>query len=102
MSDGLYGTDRKKAVALRYEANQGTPTTVAKGNGAIAESIIRIAKEHAVFVHQSPELVSLLMQLDLDEKIPESLYVVVAELLAWVYAIDSTKGTEPAPLAAGG
>ncbi|MVW78165.1 EscU/YscU/HrcU family type III secretion system export apparatus switch protein [Bordetella sp. 02P26C-1] len=81
--------DRRKAVALQYEAGQAAPKTIAKGNGAVAESIIRIARDNGVFVHQSPELVSLLMQLDLDQQIPESLYAVIAELLAWVYAIDA-------------
>ena len=80
---------RRKAVALSYETAQGAPVAVAKGNGAVADSIIRVAKENGVFVHQSPALVSLLMQVDLDEQIPESLYVVVAELLAWVYTIDT-------------
>ncbi|MVW69951.1 EscU/YscU/HrcU family type III secretion system export apparatus switch protein [Bordetella sp. 15P40C-2] len=81
--------DRRKAVALQYEAGQAAPKAIAKGNGAVAESIIRIARDNGVFVHQSPELVSLLMQLDLDQQIPESLYAVIAELLAWVYAIDA-------------
>ena len=90
MNEEQINNQRKKAVALKYEAGAGAPTAVAKGNGAIAESIIRVASENGVFVHQSPELVSLLMQVNVDEQIPESLYVVVAELLAWVYAIDSS------------
>ena len=88
---------RRKAVALSYEAAQGAPVAVAKGNGAIADSIIRVATENGVFVHQSPALVSLLMQVDIDEHIPESLYIVVAELLAWIYAIDSTQPNGNAP-----
>jgi flagellar biosynthesis protein len=87
--------DRKKAVALQYEASQAAPKSVAKGHGAVAESIVRIARDSGVFVHQSPELVSLLMQLDLDEQIPESLYAVIAELLAWVYAIDAQQQGGP-------
>jgi flagellar biosynthesis protein len=38
-------------------------------------------------VHESRELVSLLMQLDLDAHIPPALYVAVAEVLAWVYRL---------------
>lgn len=90
MNEDQINSQRKKAVALKYEAGQGAPVSVAKGNGAVAESIIRVAGENGVFVHQSPELVSLLMQVNVDEQIPESLYIVVAELLAWVYAIDSS------------
>ena len=62
---------------------------VAKGYGNIAETIIRTAREHDLHVHESRELVSLLMQVDLDQHIPPELYLVVAELLAWVYRIDA-------------
>ena len=46
-------------------------------------------KEAGVFVHESPELVALLMQVDLDARIPPELYVAVAELLAWLYSIEA-------------
>lgn len=76
---------RAEAVALRYAAGDGAPQVIAKGRGALADTIIARAREHGVYVHQSAELVSLLMQVDLDERIPRELYVAVAELLAWLY-----------------
>lgn len=76
---------RAEAVALRYAAGDGAPQVVAKGRGALADTIIARAREHGVYVHQSSELVSLLMQVDLDDRIPRELYVAVAELLAWLY-----------------
>jgi flagellar biosynthesis protein len=39
-------------------------------------------------VHESKELVALLMQVDLDQRIPPALYRAVAELLAWVYKLE--------------
>jgi flagellar biosynthesis protein len=42
-----------------------------------------------VYVHESPELVSLLMQVDLDQSIPPELYRAVAELLAWLYRLEA-------------
>ncbi len=77
-----------QAVALTYEVEDGAPRVVAKGRGLLAEEIIRRAKEAGVYVHESPELVSLLMQVDLDERIPPVLYVAVAELLAWLYRLE--------------
>ena len=50
---------------------------------------IRSYYENGVYVHESPELVSLLMQIDLDQRIPPQLYVAVAELLAWIYRLES-------------
>jgi flagellar biosynthesis protein len=78
----------QRAVALAYLAGQGAPKVTAKGDGLIAEAIIERAREHGVFVHESKELVSLLMQVDLDQQIPPALYRAVAELLAWLYRIE--------------
>lgn len=80
---------RSRAVALSYVAEEGgAPRVVAKGSGRLAEEIIARAREAGVFVHESPELVSLLMQVDLDERIPPALYLAVAELLAWIYRLE--------------
>lgn len=85
----LTGKDeRSLAVALKYAPGDGAPRVVAKGRGLIAEEIIARAKEHGVYVHESPELVTLLQQLDIDEHIPPALYVAVAELLAWIYQVE--------------
>ncbi len=80
--------ERSLAVALAYAPGSAAPRVVAKGRGLIAEEIIRRAKEHGVFVHQSPELVTLLMQVDLDANIPPQLYIAVAELLVWLYRVE--------------
>ncbi len=82
------------AVALAYREGQIAPKVVAKGRGLIAEEIIKRAKEAGIYVHESSELVSLLMQVDLDDRIPPQLYVAVAELLAWLYRLDQ-KGAIP-------
>jgi flagellar biosynthesis protein len=78
-------TALQNAVALAYDAGDAAPRVVAKGGGLIAEEIIRRAKEAGVYVHESRELVAMLMHVDLDEHIPPALYIVVAELLAWIY-----------------
>lgn len=80
----------KSAVALAYRETDAAPRVIAKGRGLIAEEIIARAKEHGVYVHESAELVSLLMQVDLDERIPPLLYRAVAELLAWLYQMEKT------------
>lgn len=79
---------RQVAVALAYHAGDVAPKVVAKGRGVVAQMIIERAKAAGVYVHESRELVSLLMQVDLDERIPPELYLVVAELLAWLYRLE--------------
>lgn len=83
----------QNAVALAYQTGDLAPKVVARGRGLIAEEIIARAREHGVFVHESKELVALLMQVDLDQHIPPALYRVVAELLAWLYHIDASRHT---------
>lgn len=73
---------------MAYSAEDGAPRVVAKGSGVSAEAMIALAREHGLYVHQSTELVKLLMQVDLDHEIPAELYQAVAELLAWLYAMD--------------
>lgn len=87
----------KSAVALAYRQTDAAPRLVAKGRGLIAEEIIARAHRHGVYVHESPELVSLLMQIDLDQRIPPQLYIAVAELLAWLYRLESGQLVSASP-----
>jgi flagellar biosynthesis protein len=76
------------AVALAYTEDDAAPRVVAKGRGELARAIVERAREAGVYVHESQELVALLMQVDLDEHIPPQLYLAVAELLAWLYRVE--------------
>ncbi|MES1983088.1 MAG: EscU/YscU/HrcU family type III secretion system export apparatus switch protein [Pseudomonadota bacterium] len=79
---------RQMAVALAYRSHDAAPTVVAQGRGLVAQAIIERARKHGVFVHESEELVGLLMQVELDQQIPPQLYLAVAELLAWLYRLE--------------
>ena len=84
-------THRRSAAALAYDAPEGdgAPRVVAKGYGLVAEMIVQRAKEAGLYVHEAPEMVSLLMRVDLDAKIPPQLYQAVAELLAWLHRLEA-------------
>jgi len=92
------GESRTRAVALRYEHTRGAPSVVAKGSGIVADEILRRAEEAGVFVHKSRELVGMLMQVDLDARVPAELYTAVAEVLAWVYRQDERVAQRLGPL----
>jgi flagellar biosynthesis protein len=79
----------QQAVALAYRNGTNAPKVVAKGRGLLAETIVERAREAGVYVHESSELVGLLMQVDLDEHIPPELYRAVAELLAFIHFLES-------------
>ena len=76
------------AVAIVYGAGDSAPRVAAKGRGRVAQAIIEKAREHGIYVHESRELVGLLMQVDLDQRIPPQLFRAVAELLVWVYKLE--------------
>ena len=84
---------QQAAVALAYSGNDSAPRVVAKGRGLLAQAIIERAREHGIYVHESKEMVGLLMQVDLDQRIPPQLYRAVAELLAWVYRLEKNIAT---------
>jgi flagellar biosynthesis protein len=85
----------KKAVALKYKpGNDHAPRVTAKGTGRLAERIIEMARKHGIPVKDDPDLVEVLSRLDLHDQIPPELYVVVAELLAFVYRLNQKKGAE--------
>jgi flagellar biosynthesis protein len=86
-----------QAAALRYQAETDrAPRIVAKGEGALAEQILRSARESGVPIHASHELVAALMQFELDQHIPAALYVAIAEVLAWAYRLEADRTTVPA------
>ncbi len=74
------------AVALSYDGEKA-PTITATGTHELAEEIIRIAREHNVPLYENAELASILARLSLNEEIPESLYRVIAEILAFAFHI---------------
>lgn len=81
---------RPAAAALKYDpVGHDAPQLIAAGQGLIAEEIIRVAKEHAIPLHEDAQLVEALSRLDLTESIPRELYAVVAEVLAYVFRVDA-------------
>ena len=78
------------AVVLTYDSGKKkAPRVVASGRGDMAEKIINLARKHNIHIHNDPDLLEMLSQLDLNREIPPSLYEVVAELLAFLYLLNS-------------
>ncbi|MFY9973753.1 MAG: flagellar biosynthesis protein FlhB [Chromatiaceae bacterium] len=90
------------AVALRYEPLKcGAPRVVAKGADLLAGQIRTLARAKGVPVIEAPPLARALYRgVKLDQEIPGSLYMAVAQLLAYVYQLRTARdsGTrEPEP-----
>ena len=77
------------AVAIQYDAaTMKAPIVLAKGAGAVAAKIRRIALENGVPVlERKPLAQALYKEVDINRPIPDKLYSGVAELLAYVYQL---------------
>lgn len=80
---------RTRAAALQYRPpGDDAPRIVAKGAGELADRIIALAREHDIPIHEDPDLVTVLAQLDLEKEIPAELYKPIAEILSFVYRVN--------------
>jgi flagellar biosynthesis protein FlhB len=77
------------AVALRYEAGtMAAPKVVAKGADHVAQRIVAIARRHGVPVVERKALAQALYKtVKVEQTIPLGLYLVIAELMAYVYRL---------------
>lgn len=80
-----------KAVALTYDGSRA-PFVSASGDEALADMIIRIARQHNVPIYENKALVDILARLEIGAEIPEILYRTIAEIIAFVYML---KGKTP-------
>lgn len=76
----------RQAIALAYDG-ANAPTVTAEGRGELAEQIIALAREHNVPLFENAQLVALLQDIGLGEEIPETLYLCIAQLIAFAYRI---------------
>lgn len=81
------------AVALHYNGN-GAPRVVAKGGGVVAGKIIETAREHRIPLEEDAALATALSRLDLGKEVPRELYVAVANVLAFAWAIAGKRKAE--------
>jgi flagellar biosynthesis protein len=83
----------RRAVAITYDpAQRDVPVVTAVGEGLVADEILRRAREAGVTVTEDAALATVLSQIDVGAMIPEELYTVVAEVLAYVYRLDERIG----------
>jgi len=76
------------AVALRYdEKTMSAPKVVARGRRLMAAKMRQIARQHGIPIIRNVPLARALVELELDDEIPQELYEAVAEVLRFVYRI---------------
>ena len=82
----------QQAVALKYDREKNNaPKVVASGKGEVANRIVKLAKEHDIFIKKDADLVELLSKIELNKEIPPMLYKAVAEVFSFIYKITNDK-----------
>lgn len=87
------------AVALKYDENRfGAPRVIAKGVDVLAQQIRQVANGHRIPLVEAPPLArALYATTELGREIPASLYVAVAQILAYVYQLKTATARGDAP-----
>ncbi|MBU6475170.1 MAG: EscU/YscU/HrcU family type III secretion system export apparatus switch protein [Alphaproteobacteria bacterium] len=82
---------RQTAVALKKFGidESAIPKVVAAGYGKLAEEIVRLAFENGVKVREDKDLAQILAAIELDSEIPSEALVAIAEILSYVYKVNS-------------
>lgn len=81
--------DVKIAAAIKYDIEKDpAPIMIAAGKGSVADEILKIAEENNIPLYEDPNLAKLLSSLEMESEIPPELYVLVAEVLSFVYKLD--------------
>lgn len=79
---------RQKAAALSYDRGSASaPKVTAKGEGNVAQNIIKIAQLHDIPIKKDEDLIELLSKVELDQEIPAEMYKAVAEVFSFIYKI---------------
>lgn len=73
---------QKKRSSILKEGNQHQ-----KKKNHFAEKILEIANQNNIPIKDDPEMMKILLKLDLGEEVPPELYKVVTEILTFVYRV---------------
>jgi flagellar biosynthetic protein FlhB len=88
------------AVALSYDpTGDGAPILLAKGSDHMAARIREEAQLHGVEMFAAPPLArALYFSTEVDYPVPESLYLAVAQVIAYIFSLaDVRPGVDPMP-----
>jgi flagellar biosynthesis protein len=80
---------KNQAVAMTYDpSSDSAPIPVAKGEGPLADEIVRKARENDIPILVDEALIPFLMRIPLQEEIPPQLYRSVAVIFSRLMEAD--------------
>lgn len=78
----------KKAAAIKQDSEKNTAKVLSAGSGALAEEMVKIAKEHNIKIHEDTDLAEVLSTLEVYENLNDDLYEAVSNILQELYKIN--------------
>ena len=79
----------RSAIAIRYDMEQdAAPVILAAGRGEFAEDILKIAEDHKIPFYEDKGLADLLLKLEVSTEVPQEMYSLIAEVLAFIFRLD--------------
>ena len=89
-SEGPKPIARRRAVALKYDAERGSaPLITAVGKGQVADRIIEVAEQSGVARVEDELQANALSTFDAGARVPKFLYDLVAEVLLFIEEADA-------------
>ena len=89
MTNEPRGRHQGKAVALHYDDPTELPIVAAGGVGDVARRIVDIAREHGIPVERHEQLAEMLAGAAWERQIPQESFVLVAEVISFLYHLDN-------------
>ena len=79
---------KRKALAIKYDKRLPAPFVLAKGEGQLAETIVRVAEKAGVPVLARPAAAEGLFWIEAGSFIPQECFGIVAEILVYVHSME--------------
>lgn len=98
-ADAVITNPTHLAIAVRYERGSGrAPKVTAKGGGAVAKTIVQLAKQHDVPIIRDITLARSLFSVEVGRGIPKELYEATAEILLFAWRLKQEAERAPGAL----
>jgi flagellar biosynthesis protein len=78
----------KKGIAVGYSPGNSAPEILAIAKGILVDKLINIAKENNITIYKDSDLAEILSLMTPGDKVPENLFHILSEVLAYCYRIN--------------
>jgi flagellar biosynthesis protein len=78
----------QKGIAVGYSPGEPAPEILAIARGFLVDRMIEIAKENGITIYKDSDLAAILSNMTPGDHIPENLFKVLSEILAYCYKVN--------------